>query len=75
MAQHTTGLPIKLTITGGTISGYTALCESNPSKNDQLLVDKIPTFLYQGGEFKIIEGGDAAVYNEEQSQLHHGRQL
>ena len=68
VAQHTTGLPIELTISGGTISGYTALYESNPQKNDQLLVDKINISI-SDGEFKIIEGGDAAVYSEDKASF------
>ena len=33
IAQHTTKLPISVRITGGTISGYTALYESTPEKD------------------------------------------
>ena len=68
VAQHTTGLPIELTISGGTISGYTALYESNPQNNDQSLVDKINISI-SGGEFKIIEGGDTAVYSEDKASF------
>ena len=68
VAQHTTGLPIELTISGGTISGYTALYESNPQKNGQSLVDKINISI-SGGEFKIIEGGDTAVYSEDKASF------
>ncbi len=68
VAQHTTGLPIKLTITGGTISGYTALCESNPQKNDQSLVDNINISI-SDGEFKIIKGGYTAVYSQDKASF------
>ena len=32
VTQHTTKLPLKVNISGGTISGYTALYQSNPEK-------------------------------------------
>ena len=68
VAQHTTGLPIKLTISGGTISGYTALNESNPQKNDLSQLGKIEMSI-SGGEFKTIEGGDTAVRSEDKASF------
>ena len=68
VAQHTTGLPIKLAISGGTISGYTALNESNPQKNDQTRLAKIEMSI-SGGEFKTIEGGDTAVRSEDKASF------
>ena len=68
VAQHTTGLPIKLTISGGTISGYTALNESNPQENDQSQLDTIEMSI-SGGEFKTIEGGNTAVRSEDKASF------
>ena len=68
VAQHTTGLPIELTISGGTISGYTALNESNPQKNGQSQLDKIEMSI-SGGEFKTIKGGKTAVRSEDKASF------
>ena len=68
VAQHTTGLPIELAISGGTISGYTALNESNPQKNGQSQLDKIEMSI-SGGEFKTIKGGKTAVRSEDKASF------
>ncbi len=56
VAQHTTKLPINVNITGGTISGYSALYESNPQNNADADLDKI-TINVTGGTFSTINGG------------------
>ena len=63
VAQHTTKLPIDVTISDGTISGYTAFYESNPQNNAAEDLVKI-NIAVKGGEFKAINGGTNAVYSE-----------
>ena len=63
VAQHTTKLPIDVTISGGTISGYTAFYESNPQNNDETAQAKI-TLNIAGGDFAAINGGQNAVSSE-----------
>ena len=63
VAQHTTKLPIDVTISGGTISGYTAFYESNPQNNAAEDLAKI-NIAVKGGEFKAINGGTNAVYSQ-----------
>ena len=63
VAQHTTKLPIKVTINGGDISGYSALYQSNPQKNDAESVKKVSVAV-NGGMFKAINGGANAIYSE-----------
>lgn len=50
VAQHTTKLPIKVTINSGDISGYSALYQSNPQKNDAEFVEKVSVAV-NGGTF------------------------
>ena len=63
VAQHTTKLPIDVTISDGTISGYTAFYESNPQNNAAENLAKI-NIAVKGGEFKAINGGTNAVYSQ-----------
>ena len=63
VAQHTTKLPIKVTINSGDISGYSALYQSNPEKNDAESVKKVSVAV-TGGTFKAINGGTVSVYSE-----------
>ena len=63
VAQHGTKLPTELTVTGGVISGYTALYQSNPQKNDAAAVAKVKLAV-SGGTFSAINGGTASVYSE-----------
>lgn len=63
VAQHTTKLPIKVTINSGDISGYSALYQSNPQKNDAEFVEKVSVAV-NGGTFKAINGGTCGVYSE-----------
>lgn len=62
VAQHETELPIIITISGGTISGYSAFYESNPQGNTDSL-EKI-SFSITGGTFNAINEGTLAVYSE-----------
>lgn len=63
VAQHTTKLPIKVTINSGDISGYSALYQSNPQENDAESVKKVSVAV-NGGTFKAINGGTCGVYSE-----------
>ena len=63
VAQHGTKLPTELTVTGGVISGYTALHQSNPENNDAAAVAKVKLAV-SGGTFSAINGGTASVYSE-----------
>lgn len=63
VAQHTTKLPIKVTINSGDISGYSALYQSNPQENDAEFVEKVSVAV-NGGTFKAINGGTCGVYSE-----------
>ena len=60
VAQHTTKLPIGVTISGGTISGYSAFYESDPEGNQPTDVK----VAINGGNFKAINGGQVSVYSE-----------
>lgn len=63
VAQHTTKLPIKVTINSGDISGYSALYQSNPQNNGAESVEKVSVAV-NGGTFKAINGGTCGVYSE-----------
>lgn len=61
VVQHNTKLPIDVTITGGEISGYTALYEANLQNNSPEDIDKV-SITVEDGTFKAINGGTNAVY-------------
>lgn len=63
VAQHTTKLPINVTINGGNISGYFALYESNPQVNDAADIAKVYVDV-KGGNFNAINNGTVAVYSQ-----------
>lgn len=63
VAQHTTQLPIKVTINSGDISGCSALYQSNPQNNDAESVKRVSVAV-NGGTFKAINGGTVSVYSE-----------
>lgn len=71
VAQHTTKLPINVTINGGTISGYTALYQSDPENNGDEAIAKI-TMDVKGGEFRNTNGGTVSVYSENKSAFISG---
>ena len=66
VAQHTTKLPIEVTINSGTISGYTAFYESNPQNNSTEDLAKVKLNI-TGGNFKTINGGTVAVYSADKT--------
>ena len=61
IAQHTTKLPINVTISGGTISGKYAVYESNPQANDPTSIGQVKLSI-TGGNFS---GSIAAVYSQD----------
>ena len=63
IAQHTTKLPIKVTVNDGNISGYSALYESNPQNNSAADIAKVSIDV-KGGNFSAISGGSLAVFSE-----------
>ncbi len=50
VAQHSTKLPVKVTVNGGTIEANTAFIQHNVMENDQASIDKIEMSV-TGGEF------------------------
>lgn len=69
IAQHTTKLPIDVTIESGKISGYTALYESNPQNNETK--DSV-NIKVNDGEFNAIKGGTNSVYSENKKEFIYG---
>lgn len=61
IAQHTTKLPINVTISGGTISGTYAVYESNPQTNDDDSIAKVKLSITDGN----FNGSTAAVYSKD----------
>lgn len=67
VAQHNTKLPIDVTISGGTFSGYHALSVVNPQNNDYAAISKINVNV-KDGKFtstKAKEGVEAVNYSSE----------
>ena len=69
IAQHTTKLPIKVNVSGGTISGYTAFYESTPQKDPNTGVIYLSI---TGGSFVAINGGKNAVYSASKDEFISG---
>lgn len=63
VAQHTTKLPIDVTLNGSIVKGYTAFYQSNPQKNSAEDIAKIKVSI-TGGAFTAINEGTNAVYSE-----------
>lgn len=62
IAQHTTALPIDVTVKGGTIEGYTGLLVTNPENRGN--ADKVKVTV-EGGSFKAIKGGTNSIARED----------
>ena len=60
IAQHTTQMPISVTINGGEISGNTALFEKNVENNDESVVEKIDIAI-SGGTFNAVGEGSKSL--------------
>lgn len=63
ISQHTTKLPIKVEINGGTFEGHTPFYQANPQNNPQDALDKIELRI-NGGTFTPRNGGTKAVYSQ-----------
>ena len=63
ISQHTTKLPIKVEINGGTFEGHTPFYQANPQNNPQEALDKIELRI-NGGTFTPTNGGTKAVYSQ-----------
>jgi len=68
IAQHTTKLPINVTITGGEIKGYSAFYESNPQKNPVNDLNKINISIVDG-TFTATNGGTTPIYSEDKQNF------
>jgi prepilin-type N-terminal cleavage/methylation domain-containing protein len=64
IVQHTTKLELSVSISGGTINGYTGLYESNVQNNADEDLQKI-TINVTGGTFQAINGGENAISIED----------
>ena len=58
IAQHTTKLPIEVTVTGGTFIGGAALNETNPQKNDSEAIDQVEISVEGGNYIGIVNSED-----------------
>lgn len=71
VAQHTTKLPIDVTISDGVISGYTGLLESNPQNNPAASIARV-NINVTGGKFAAINGGKNAVSSDDKRVIISG---
>ena len=58
IAQHTTKLPIEVTITGGTFIGGAALNEMNPQNNEPEAIDQVEISVEGGNYVGIVNSED-----------------
>ena len=61
VSQHTTKLPIDVTISGGEIKGASALYESTPQDNPNI---DVITLAVSGGDFQATNNGTVSVYSQ-----------
>ena len=71
VAQHTTQKDITVNISGGVISGYSGLYESNPQKNPEDAIEKVVLNIV-GGEFSTVQGGTQVIYSEDKTAFISG---
>ena len=71
VAQHTTELPIDVTISDGMISGYTGLLERNPQNNPAASIARV-NINVAGGKFAAINGGKNAVSSDDKRVIISG---
>lgn len=65
VAQHNTKLPINVTISGGTFSGYHALSVMNPQKNEYDAIKEIEVNVTEGTLNSTKEGVEPVNYSSE----------
>ena len=58
IAQHTTKLPIEVTVTGGTFIGGAALNEMNPQNNEPEAIDRVEISIEGGNYVGIVNSED-----------------
>lgn len=63
ISQHTTKLPLTVSISGGEVSGHTAVYQANVEGNDEEAVAKVSLSI-SGGEFTAVNNGSNAVYSQ-----------
>ena len=63
IVQHTTKLPLKVEIRGGTFSATTALFEQNAQNNDDVAISKISINIIDG-KFESTKNSEYTVYSE-----------
>ena len=63
ISQHSTGLPVTVTINGGTISACTPVYEVNPQNNPDSAIEKVHVTINNGK----FNGKAAAVYAKDES--------
>lgn len=70
VVQHTTRLPISVTISGGTISGYVAVSEANLQNSSKEDIAKVSISISGGTFTSTNEGEDAqAIYSQDCKQF------
>ena len=62
VAQHTTKLPIEVTVTGGTFIGGAALNEMNPQGNEQAAIDQVEISVEGGNFVGIVNSEDISGF-------------
>ncbi len=65
VAQHTTKLPIEVTVNSGTFTGGAAFVQSNPQKNDAESIEKVALSI-AGGSF------EGQIYSENKTEFISG---
>ena len=71
IAQHTTMLPLNVSIAGGTISGAAGLCEKNPQNNPAEAIAKVACAM-AGGTFATADDGKAIISGDKKSFITSG---
>ena len=64
IVQHTTKLPIKVTVSAGDVSGFTGIYEANVQGNDAASIAKVSLNI-TGGTVAAINGGARAVESQD----------
>ena len=68
IAQHTTNIPVNVTISGGEFNGCASVYQSDPNNMDASDV----TIIITGGSFNATNGGDNAVVSRDKEKFISG---
>lgn len=71
VVQHTTKLDTKLTVTGGEISGYHAIYESNPQNNSKEDLEKVVISI-EDGDFKSTSDENVPIKVDDKTEFVKG---